>query len=528
MSILNIFAKTENFGGSADGVAAPSPVSSGQQSNNEKAATAATTLEINSFQDAVFTIQEKGGEGAEGSTEDGRLRVMFCGTYPIGQSNGYSRVVYYISKYLGLKKDVRLTIYGFQNYNQTLGSDQRTDIPKDVILHDAMATEDPRRNGFGEKEVGSYLRKNPQDIVIIFNDSVITSALAATIIEEFSDEERKQFLLVSYMDQVYPYQRKQYIDLINQYFDLVIAFTPYWRQVARRIGVKKEIPMYFFPHGFDSELYYPIPKAVARAYYSLPEDAFVILNLNRNQPRKRWDHTMMAFADLVRRHQELLKTKPDKKHRPLRLMIGTVPDGYWDLLDVYDFEIRKHGVDIQEARKYLVFMTKPQQISDRDINILYSACDIGLNTCEGEGFGLCQFEHLAVGCPQVTANIGGMREFLNSGNSITVEAKWSYHIDKNRDGIGGVAEVADVKDYADAMWRYYSNPALVLKHGSRGRSEILTHYRWESMVDYFYKIIKDIENKNEKLARRRGVAAQGAAGEAGEAGEAGISTPASV
>ena len=35
---------------------------------------------------------------------DYRLKVMFCGTYPIGQSNGYSRVVYYIAKFLGLKK----------------------------------------------------------------------------------------------------------------------------------------------------------------------------------------------------------------------------------------------------------------------------------------------------------------------------------------------------------------------------------------------------------------------------------------
>lgn len=502
--MLGIFAKTEHFG---DDQKEKEFIIKNNVNLNEKLA----SLKVNSHEVAPINKTKSDVNGIKNGTtsvslnsneNDGRLRVMFCGTYPIGQSNGYSRVVYYISKYLGLKKDIRLTIYGFQNYQQTLGSDQRNDIPKDVILHDAMATEEPRRNGFGEKEIGTYLRGHPQDIIIIFNDSVITSALASTIIQEFSEEEeRKKFLLISYMDQVYPYQRRQYIELINQYFDCVIAFTPYWRQTARKLGVKKELPMYFFPHGFDSDTYYPIPKNFARAYYNLPEDAFVILNLNRNQPRKRWDHTLMAFADLVKRHQDLLKKgdKPDKKVKPLRLMIGTMPEGYWDMLDVYDFEIRKHGVDVQEARKYLVFMAKPQQMSDRDINILYSACDIGLNTCEGEGFGLCQFEHLAVGCPQVAPNIGGMREFLNATNSITVEAKWSYHIDKNRDGIGGVAEIADVKDYADAMWRYYTNPALVMKHGSKGRADILTNYRWESMVEYFYKIIKDIQHNNKKM-----------------------------
>lgn len=487
--MLGLFARTEYFGNEEDTKdATPKMVT---RSSAEGA------LQIHSYETTepkpVTAVVEIPSTTAP--EKDTRLRVMFCGTYPIGQSNGYSRVVYYIAKYLGLKKDIRLTIYGFQNYQQTHGSDQRNDIPKDVILHDALATEEPRRNGFGEKEVGAYLRKNPQDIVIIFNDSVVTSALASTIIQEFSEEERKKFLLVSYMDQVYPYQRRAYIDLINQYFDVVIAFTPYWRQVARKIGVKKEIPMYFFPHGFDSDMYYPISKMIARAYYSLPEDAFVVLNLNRNQPRKRWDHTMMAFADVVYRHQELLRTKPDKKHRPLRLMVGTSPEGYWDLLDVYDFEIRKFGVDLHEARKYLVFMAKPQQMSDRDINVLYNACDIGLNTCEGEGFGLCQFEHLAVGCPQVSPNIGGMREFLHADNSILVEAKWSYHVDKNRDGIGGVAEIGDVKDYADAIWRYYQNPSLVLKHGNKGRANILANYRWESMVEYFYKILMDIKTR---------------------------------
>ena len=126
-----------------------------------------------------------------------KKRVMLCGTYPIGQSNGYSRVVYYISKFIGLKAadDIQLTIYGFQNFKQTAGT--RTDIPSNVILHDAMATEEPKRGGFGEKEIGGYLKNNPQDIVIIFNDMVITSACVETIVNELTPIERKSFKLYS-------------------------------------------------------------------------------------------------------------------------------------------------------------------------------------------------------------------------------------------------------------------------------------------------------------------------------------------
>lgn len=426
--------------------------------------------------------------------EPKKTRVLFCGTYPVGQSNGYSRVVYYISKYLGLKEDIDLTIYGFQNFRQATTS-TRNDIPDTVKLHDAFATENPKRNGFGENEIADFLKKNPQDIVIIFNDSVVTTMLVKNIVEQMTETERASFKLVSYMDQVYPYQRSEYIQMINQYFHAVIAFTPYWKDVARKIGIKPEIPIYYFPHGFDPKLYYPIPKKVARLFYQLPEDAFILLNLNRNQPRKRWDHTIMAYADVVQRHMELVQKEPHKKHRPILLMVATAMTGFWDLLELFDLEIKKRNLPVEKAREYLTTIAKPQQMSDRDINIMYNACDIGLNTCEGEGFGLCQFEHLAVGCPQVAANLGGFKEFLHAENSILVEPKWFYYVDKVRDGIGGYAEVSDPKDVADAIWKYYTQPKLVSKHGLRGRQEVLQHYRWDVLIDLLHQaIVKTVAN----------------------------------
>jgi glycosyltransferase involved in cell wall biosynthesis len=412
-----------------------------------------------------------------------KKKVMFCGTYPIGQSNGYSRVVYYISKYLGLKTDIDLTIYGFQNF-KNISSAGRDDIPKNVTLHDAFATEEPKRNGFGDKEIADYIKNNPQDIIIIFNDMVVTTSLIKDIVEKLSKEERSKFKLISYMDQVYPYQKPEYIKVLNEYFDAVITFTPYWESVVRNLGLKKEIPTYFFPHGFDDTLYFPIPKKLSRIYYTLPQDAFIILNLNRNQPRKRWDHTMMAFASVVERHYKL------ENVRPIRLMIGTTIKGFWNLTDVYLNELKKRGIPENIGMQYIVSVSTPQQLNDRSINIMYNACDIGINTCEGEGFGLCQFEHLAVGCPQIVANIGGFKEYINAKNSILVEPKWNYYVDNVRDGIGGFAEVSDPNDFANAMWYYYNNPQKVKEHGEIGRKEILQHYSWGTMTELLYNCIK--------------------------------------
>lgn len=428
-----------------------------------------------------------------------KLRVLFCGTYPIGQSNGYSRVVYYIAKYLGRHEDdLQFTVYGFQNYKQTAGSEIRNNIPKNVILHDALETEEPRRHGFGEKEIGTFLRKNPQDVVIIFNDMVVTGSLVQTIMNELTPAERSKFLLVSYMDQVYPYQKKMYMDMLNNYFDAIIAFTPYWRKIVRILGLKKEIPCFVFPHGFDHELYYPIPRKTARVFFNIPEDAFVILNLNRNQPRKRWDHTMIAFAELTGEYYKYVKANPGKKTRPICLMVGTSLDGPWDIKEVYQHELHLRGVPHSFAENFIVALANPQQLSDRDINILYNACDIGINTCEGEGYGLCQIEHLGVGAPQVCPRIGGLQEFVNENNSTPIEAKWKYYIDKGRDGIGGIAEIGDPLEYGQAMWKYYLNPKLYEKHSKQGRKDILTHYRWETVVEYFYHLLKHISTNVKK------------------------------
>lgn len=425
----------------------------------------------------------------------GNKRIMLCGTYPIGTSNGYSKVVYYISKYLGQKEDIDLTIYGFQNFGNTVGAAIRNDIPPRVKIHDAYATENPKRNGFGEVELPKFLKENPQDVIIIFNDSIITTAITNNIMNECAID-RDKFKLVSYMDQVYPYQKKKYIELLNKHFDAIIAFTPYWAEIAKKLGINENIPIYNFPHGFDEKLYYPVPMNICRMYYNFPQEDFMVLNLNRNQPRKRWDLTMIAWAEFVERHYQVnvKNKKGDFKvnkftKRPIKLVVGTQVDGYWDLMDVLENEIKFRDVPFEYAKKTIQTVPLPQQLSDRDINILYNSCDIGTSATGGEGFGLCQFEGLAVGKPQVSSYVGGLKEFLNENNSIIIKPSFSLYLDNKSQGIGGKEELTNPSEYAEAFWKYFSSPELIEKHGNRGRENILTHYRWETMVEYCYKAI---------------------------------------
>ena len=194
-------------------------------------------------------VQERNKIKKKWDEKSDKKRVLFCGTH-VECSNGYSKVVYYICKNIAKYEDIEFTLWGFQNFQQVQGHKQaRGDIPDNIKIVDAFQIEKEKnggtpRQGFGEKEIGNWLKDNPQDIIIVFNDAMISSAITATIINELSMY-RKNFKLVSYMDQVYPFQKKDYIKLLNTHFDAIIAFTPYWKDIAYQIGIKKRCQYMF-------------------------------------------------------------------------------------------------------------------------------------------------------------------------------------------------------------------------------------------------------------------------------------------
>jgi hypothetical protein len=48
---------------------------------------------------------------------------------------------------------------------------------------------------------------------------------------------------------------------------------------------------------------------------------------------------------------------------------------------------------------------------DEDINMFYNVADVGVNSADGEGWGLCNFEQMGVGVPQVVPR-GGKESLL--------------------------------------------------------------------------------------------------------------------
>jgi hypothetical protein len=83
--------------------------------------------------------------------------------------------------------------------------------------------------------------------------------------------------------------------------------------------------------------------------------------------------------------------------------MGTEDPG-WNVLQL----AKRHGIDerlvINESRNAI------PGVATHDLNAVYSACDAGLNTATGEGWGLPDLEHAAAGKAQVVPRFGALAE----------------------------------------------------------------------------------------------------------------------
>jgi glycosyltransferase involved in cell wall biosynthesis len=131
------------------------------------------------------------------------------------------------------------------------------------------------------------------------------------------------------------------------------------------------------------------------------------------------------------------------------------------------------------------------QHTDELINELYCMSDVGITAAEGEGFGLCQFEAMGVGIPQVVPNIGGFKDFCTKENSMLVEPKWRAYLPFAASSVGGISEIIEPKDLAKAAENYVFDSELREKHGKAARETVLK-YKWEDEMKTLEKVIETI------------------------------------
>ena len=331
------------------------------------------------------------------------MRFLLVSTHT-DQTTGYAKVVTNLLQQIGTVPNVKVFHFGFQRHPSRPGV--RT-APKGIIQYDAAANEDPREEGFGFNKINEYIETVNPDIVMIYNDPLVIYKFIETMKYE---KGKSPFKIWVYLDFVYKGTIKSFIDKINETVDRVYMFSDKWAQEYRSYGPTPMISV--MEHAVDSSVFSRLDthtRLGLRMSSGIPTDAIIFLNANRNSQRKRLDLSIMAFVELISRDVT----------KPYFMMIVTAATfqggGYYDLIRIYNAEIESHGLSVDTfGKQFMLIDSSATTLSDAKINEIYNMTDIGINTSDGEGFGLCQLEHLYTGAPQVVTDVGGYSAFLSS------------------------------------------------------------------------------------------------------------------
>jgi len=408
------------------------------------------------------------------TVEHKNIRFMLVSTHA-QQYTGYSKISYGILQELSKLPNLDLIHFGFQKHPQP-APDFRP-YPPNVDVIDAAALEQPLQQGFGYQGMMEQVKKKNPHIIMIYNDMAVVS--------RFLEEIRKTsivprpFKVWIYCDQVYECQHQGMIDILNRDCDRVFTFTPYWKKQLREQGVTR--PVSVLGHGFDSKTFFTLPRDLARKSLKLPEDAFVIMSLNRNQPRKRYDIMLMAFVELL--------IKNPLKPIVLLCICDKGEKGGWWLFEIFVRELKRKGASIEQFGNRLMISSQDMAFKAEDINVLYNVADIGISTADGEGWGLCTFEQMGVGIPQVVPDLGGYKEYCSKDNSMMVKPTHRYYLPSVYSIVGGEAQVCDPHDVCMAIEEYLNDSNKIKAHGQKAKDTVLG-YTWSNAVKELVKCIE--------------------------------------
>ncbi len=422
------------------------------------------------------------------------MKILFYATFPT-VGTGYSRIGNILSNYLA-EKNHDVYYFGISNFKNSSQIDRY--IHPNIKIIDALEEEQKINSTelYGINVIINAIQQIQPDIVFLYNDIIVISRIFNNFIES---KLNINFKTIVYLDLVYEYEKIDLINHINIHSDLILVFSDCWKENLVKCGVSpKKIDV--LPHGFDENKFYPIDKYYCRKKFNFNKDDFIILNTNRNSYRKSIDKTIDAFL-------QFLKLKNcDKRIKLFLNMLSNdhhSNEGYdiINLIKVYSlkYELNYNDIIINHIYKN---PSDHNSFSDEMMNYLYNAVDIGINTCIGEGFGLCNLEHAGIGKPQIITNVGALGDIFTNEYATLIDPIADLYITNSIDFHGGIIKICNANDFAVALVKYFDDKNLQEKHSILSREIITSKYNWENILLKFINFIDNVSNELEQSRQK--------------------------
>lgn len=278
-----------------------------------------------------------------------------------------------------------------------------------------------------------------------------------------------------------------------------VLYTDYGRQeIEQSLQMARERDPEFdfggldvIGHGVDTTHFYPLAddsgtgsatsrRLIARKALGLDDaehrDAFIVLNANRNMPRKRIDITLQSFALFAR----------DKPANVKLYLHMAAEDTGWNV----HILARRYG--IYDRLIMSVADNSRPTFSDERLNLMYNACDVGITTSTGEGWGMVSFEHAATNAAQIVPRHTafaelwrGAAEFVEPATTLTYPGNLT---------VGHIVTPEAVADALERLYRDagYRETVAEACYQNATRAE----HDWTSIAARWDKLFGDLLERN--------------------------------
>ena len=358
-------------------------------------------------------------------------KILYCGD--VGCQTGFGRVAEYLIPALAEQHEMHALAVNWHG--------DPSEMQQHCRMYPAMAHgHDPH----GSQRIAEVVQAVKPDLIWVTNDFWIAINLWEQV-KGLKEALGFKFFCYTPIDSygIYP----ETIPATAEW-DGLATYTEFGAKELKIAGYTKHVDV--VGHGTDFTKFFPMNKKACREELGVPQDVFIVFNGNRNQPRKRIDLTIKGFI-------EFAKDKPDAR---LWLHMGQKDMG-WDLVPLFKRVARDAGYDA--AGKLI--LTSPSFSTDNclpieQLNKVYNAVDIGVNTCIGEGWGLVNTEHAATGVAQLVPDHTSLKEIFDDVPRIPIE---SWEVDRNYGLDRGQPSPSEM---ARILTEYYDNPEWLAEAGA--------------------------------------------------------------
>jgi len=333
---------------------------------------------------------------------------------------------------------------------------------------------------WGKGRLNELILKITPDIVFVLNDPWIAMDYANNfklVKEKYPALKTKYF---AYIPVDAENVKQDFVEGLRLY-DRVITYTQFGKdQLQYRMNSEGQDfslqNVAVIPHGVNTNVFkkLDLDRKTLRGQMNLSEDDFVVLCLQRNQPRKRLDLTFYYFAEWVKRYS-LPKSVKIYYHGALQ-----------------DF-----GIDIVQWCEYLgiedrLAISSPNIRPDsgltvEQLNMVYNTADVFFTTTAAEGWCLPAAEAMATGVPVILPKHSALAEWPE-GNAHYMDV---YPFPSLTDrGLNTIHHVTEMESAINALNKLFIDETYRKNLGTKGMQHINQEkFKWPVIAKQFVEII---------------------------------------